>query len=60
MISENPNSPDPDPPANDAVTRLRLIKLQHSTDATAAAIATLGTLLISRLDRLLEALEGKR
>ena len=47
-----------DRPRSDAVTRLRLIKLQHSTDPQAAALATSVSLLLSRLDRIIALLEG--
>ena len=36
-------------------TKMRLIKLQHSTDPTAAAIASGLTLVLAKLDRLLAA-----
>ena len=44
------------PPSSELVTKLRLLQLQHSTDPQAAAIATGMTLLLSRIDRLLEML----
>ena len=46
------------PPSSELVTKLRLLQLQHSTDPQAAAIATAATLLLSRIDLLLEALGG--
>ena len=46
--------PNPARTLGDAVQRLRLVKLSHSDDDLAAAIATGTTLLLSRLDRLLE------
>ncbi len=40
------------------VTRLRLAQLQHSDDPQTAAIATVGALLLRRIDQLVEALGG--
>ena len=57
MIAKLPNC-KPSRPTSDAVTRMRLIRLQHSEDPQAAAIATGMTLLLSRIDRLLEMLGG--
>jgi len=39
------------------VVRLRLIRLSHSSDPTAAAIATAAFLLLDKLDQLLAAIE---
>lgn len=38
----------------ETVRRIRLIRLAHSDDPSAAAIATAATLLLSRLDALIE------
>ncbi len=47
------------PQHGDNVTRLRLVRLQHSTDPRTAAIATAAALLLTQLDRLLAAVEGE-
>ncbi len=42
---------------HDVVERLRLVRLQHSTNPQAAAIATSVSLLLPRLDRLIRLME---
>ncbi len=44
----------PAPSLSETVQRIRLIRLAHSPDPLAAAIATLGVLLLPRIDRLIE------
>ncbi len=57
MIATSPRPAEVEPGQADAVARLRLIQLQHSDDPLAASVATAATLLLSRLDRLIEAQE---
>ena len=52
------NHAEPKHSSADAVTRLRLVKLQHSDDPVAAAIATAASLLLGRIDRLVEVMES--
>ena len=45
-------------PLGDTIQRLRLVQLVHSQDQLAAAIATAATLLLPRIDALIEKLEA--
>jgi len=56
MIATNRECKADRPSSSELVTKLRLLQLQHSEDPRAAAIATVGALLLDRLDRLLAAM----